>query len=123
MHLLINGLQFNTNPGLGKRQFSETGRTGAHLDTTTSRERLVSLNAGFIRQRTEPDGPLPDISGVPVVVSRCTRRVGRVESIFREGVVAGVSRRTSMVAVGLAPTGVGGYAFLNPPWEEGVEET
>jgi len=41
-----------------------------HLDTTTRREKLVSRNAGFIRQRDEPHGTLPDKSGVPVVVSR-----------------------------------------------------
>ncbi len=44
----------------------------AHLDTTTHRERLDNRNAGFIRQRDEPHAPLPDKSGVPVVVSRCT---------------------------------------------------
>src|SRR5258706_12276996 len=46
---------------------------GAQLDTATYRESLVRRNAGFIQQRDEPHGPLPDKSGVPVVVSRCTR--------------------------------------------------
>ena len=44
----------------------------AHLDTTTHRERLVNRNAGFIRQRPMRLIALPDKSGVPVVVSRCT---------------------------------------------------
>ncbi len=38
------------------------------------RERLLSRNAGFIRERDEPHGPLlPDKSGVPVAVPRCAR--------------------------------------------------
>jgi len=43
-----------------------------HLDSTTHSERLASRNAGFIRQSEMPHGPLPDQSGVPVVVSRRT---------------------------------------------------
>ena len=43
----------------------------AHLNTTTHSERLANRNAGFIRQNKMPHGPLPDKSGVPVVVSRC----------------------------------------------------
>src|SRR5258706_5969736 len=43
------------------------------MDTDFYR-RLVSRNAGFIRQRDEPRGPLPDKSGVPVVASRCPLR-------------------------------------------------
>ena len=53
------------------------GETSARLDTTTHKKRLVSRNAGFIRQRVELHGPLPDKSGVPVVVSRCTRETKR----------------------------------------------
>ena len=45
-----------------------------HLDTATHSERTASRNAGFIRQRERSHGPLPDKSGVPVVVSRCTRK-------------------------------------------------
>jgi len=37
----------------------------AHFDIISHRERLVSRNAGFIRQRDEPHGPLPNKSGVP----------------------------------------------------------
>ena len=44
----------------------------ALLNTTTHIERLVGRNTGFIRQRAnERHGPLPDKSGVPLVVSRC----------------------------------------------------
>ena len=48
--------------------FRHNARRSARLDTTTLRERLVNRNAGFIRQRDESHGPLPDKSGVPVVV-------------------------------------------------------
>ena len=44
----------------------------AQLDATAQRKRLVSRNAGFIRRRDEPHDPLPDKSGVSVVVSKCT---------------------------------------------------
>src|SRR5438874_3246028 len=47
-----------------------SGLAGAHLDTATHRDRLLSRNAGFIRQRDEPHGPLPDESGAPVAMSR-----------------------------------------------------
>src|SRR5438309_11404555 len=52
---------------------SEAGQ-GVHLDTTTHSEGPASRNAGFIRQNEMSHGPLPDKSGVPVVVSRCTRK-------------------------------------------------
>ena len=45
-------------------------------------ERLVSRNAGFIRQRDEPHGPLPDKSGVAVVVSRCACAIEEVYCFF-----------------------------------------
>src|SRR6266850_3485951 len=50
-----------------------------HSLTRPYKETLVSRNAGFIRQQDEPHGPLPDKSGVPVVLSRCAslrRRLG-----------------------------------------------
>src|SRR5436309_284007 len=44
----------------------------AHLDTTTRVRDQTRWNAGFIRQGFGPRSLLPDKSGVPVVVSRCT---------------------------------------------------
>src|SRR5713101_708652 len=49
-------------------------RSEAHLDSTAHSERLASRNAGFIRQSEMPHEPLPDKSGVPVVVSRSVPR-------------------------------------------------
>jgi len=47
--------------------------------TRPHKKRLVSRNAGFIRQCDELHGPLPDKSGVPVMVSRCT-----LEKVMRQ---------------------------------------
>src|SRR5437879_6590701 len=63
---LLISRESNLKGGPAAKAIREKGSLGAG-------ERLVSRNAGFIRQRDEPHATLPDKSGVPAVVSRYAR--------------------------------------------------